>query len=359
MAEQSVLIIPTEKLDFDPENPRFYRLSNASNIQAIIEEMLDDENVQDLMRSIGKNGYFAGEPLLVVRKPNERFTVIEGNRRLAAVKLLSGEILPPMRRKNSIKEILDDVKKPAPKFLPCLVFSSQKEIIRDLGYRHITGIMGWDSLSKAKYLDQLRVTFYSDLSRSDLLRTMAIDIGSRPDYIAQLLTGLALYEKADKSKFYDLPIESKDIEFSYITTAINYKNIYTWLGLESRTDFEMLNLREDNLKRMFSWMFSKDQQGRTILGETRNLKTLASVVTNEDAVHALEVTGRLSEACLYTGGQESALEQAMDQAAERLRVVWNILPNVKPLNKKHLYQADDLFDNVKSVRNYLRNKLED
>ncbi|STV07705.1 Uncharacterised protein [Klebsiella pneumoniae subsp. ozaenae] len=46
--------IETGKLEFDPENPRFYRLNErAGSDDAVIEEMLDDESVQDLMLSIG------------------------------------------------------------------------------------------------------------------------------------------------------------------------------------------------------------------------------------------------------------------------------------------------------------------
>ncbi len=60
MADQEVQMISTSALDFDPENPRFYRLNNAYNVSAVIEEMLDDESVQDLMRSIGQKGYFSG-----------------------------------------------------------------------------------------------------------------------------------------------------------------------------------------------------------------------------------------------------------------------------------------------------------
>ena len=173
------------------------------------------------------------------------------------------------------------------------------------------------------------------------------------------MTALALFNRAENSNFFGLPIQAKDIEFSYITTALNYKNIYDWLGLNSRIDIDMIDLREENLKRLFSWMFSKDQQGRTILGESRNLADMAAIVASDAAVKMLEETGRLSEAYLYTDGPQAALEQAMDQVADKLRVVWNMLPKTKPLIKKHLNQADGLFEDIKSVRSYLRDRLEE
>ncbi len=360
MADKTVEIIQTEKLDFDPENPRFYRINNAHNVQAVIEEMLDDENVQDLMLSIGQKGYFPGEPLLVVKSKESdgRYVVIEGNRRLAAVKLLNGEILPPSRRKNSIGEIKNDVVVTPPKELPCLLYEDRRDVLRYLGYRHITGIKQWDSLSKAKYLAQLRNDFYPDLPQQQQMRSLAKEIGSRPDYVAQLLTALALYTKAEEVKFFGLPIQAKDVEFSYITTALSYTNICDWLGLVSRTDIEMPSLQKENLKRVFSWMFAKDQQGRTILGESRNLDEMAAVVVSEEAVKVLEETCKLSEAYLYTDGPQAALEKAMNEACGKLKVIWNMLPRIKPLSKSHLQQAEDLFEEIKSVRNYLRDKLE-
>src|SRR5699024_9397963 len=80
--DNKIVEIETNKLDFDPKNPRFFRLNDASNAATVIEEMLDDESVHDLMLSIGQQGYFPGEPLLAV-KSNGNYIVVEGNRRLA------------------------------------------------------------------------------------------------------------------------------------------------------------------------------------------------------------------------------------------------------------------------------------
>lgn len=357
MANAEVEIIETSKIDFDPENPRFYRLNDAHSVEAVIEEMLDDENVQDLMLSIGQKGYFPGEPLLVI--PNgERYIVVEGNRRLAAVKLLNGEVVAPTRRKNGVKAIQDEVAVEPPTTLPCLIYENRRDVLRYLGYRHITGIKEWDSLSKAKYLAQLREEFYPELPQVQQMKVLAKDIGSRSDYVAQLLTALALYTRAENAKFFNLPIEAKDVEFSYITTALNYKNITNWLGLEGRDDLSMPALSEENLKKAFSWMFAKDQKGQTIIGESRNLDSIAAVVASSDALTVLDETGRLSEAFLYTDGPQSALENALDIAIKQVSVVWGMLPKTNPITKNHLDISEKLFEDVRSIRSFLRDKLE-
>lgn len=358
MPNQEVVMIDTQDIDFDPENPRFYRLNDAHSEDAVIEEMLDDEGAQDLMLSIGQKGYFPGEPLLVIQEASGRYTVIEGNRRLAAVKLLNGQVLPPIRRRASITAIQAETIVAPPTQLPCLIYTARREVLRYLGYRHITGIKEWDSLSKAKYLDQLRNEFYSELQEVDQLKSLAKDIGSRSDYVGKLLTALSLYIRAEEHNFFDLPLEAKDIEFSYITTALGYRHIQNWLGLESPTDISMNNLVENNLKHAFAWMFVKDQQGKTILGESRKLDEMAAIVNSEDAINVLVETGRLSEAFLYTDGPQASLERALDEATKNVRVVWNMLPKINPITANHHTLSDNLFEEVRAIRSFIREKLE-
>ncbi len=358
MSTPKVTSINTNQIEFDPENPRFYRLNDSHSVSAVIEEMLDDEGAQDLMASIGQKGYFEGEPLLVTREGGH-LIVIEGNRRLAAVKLLNRELEPPTRRRISVEQLRKEAVVTPPTELPCIEYPTRREVMRYLGYRHITGIKEWDALSKAKYLADIRKEFYPELSAPDQMKSLAKDIGSRSDYVGQLLTALGLYINAEENKFFDLPMTAKDVEFSYITTALGYTKISEWLGLTGRTDIEMQGLRIENLKRAFSWMFTKDQQGRTILGESRNLDKLADVVSSEMSIKMLEDGGKLSEAYLYSDGPQAALENALNLASERVQVAWNILPKTKPLTQKHLALAETLAEQARSIRNHLRDKLED
>jgi len=358
----TVTFLPTDTLSFDPENPRFYRLNNPGSTAEVLEEMLDQEGVQDLMLSIGQKGYFAGEPLLVVSSNGKApFLVVEGNRRLAAVKLLSGELQPPTRRKNSVDLIRSEaIKKSFPDGLPCLIYKARKDVLRYLGYRHITGIKEWDALSKAKYLAELQIEFYADKDHAAQMKALANDIGSRSDYVGQLLTALQLYIRAESTKkFFGLPFKAEDVEFSYITTALNYRSICQWLGLESKTDVEMANLKIENLKRAFGWFFSKDALGRTILGESRNLAELAAVVTSKAAVKVLEDTGNLEEAYLYTDGPQRALESAMEQACERIMTVWRMIPSIEKITTTHIELSKKMSEDSRQIRNTLISKAED
>ncbi|MCT1588446.1 ParB N-terminal domain-containing protein [Morganella morganii] len=352
-----IVEIDTKKLDFDPQNPRFFRLNDAGNASTVIEEMLDDESVHDLMLSIGQQGYFPGEPLLAV-EDGDKYIVVEGNRRLAAVKLLNGDLHAPKRKLKGVLEIIDDTTH-KPKKLPCIIYKNREDVLRYIGYRHITGVKEWDSLSKAKYLKELCDTFYKNEEKDIVLKNLAREIGSRPHYVATLLTALNLYEVAHESDFFDLPMKAADVEFSYITTALGYSKITNWLGLKDKKDFIDPELNEENLKRIFSWFFVPDQQGRTIIGESRRIKDIAAVVEKNEAIDVLMKSSNLDEAYLYTSGEKVALDKALNAASVKLRVVWDMLLKAKEITAEHEESASDIFDMSKNIRNQIRSKRED
>jgi hypothetical protein len=86
---------------------------------------------------------------------------------------------------------------------------------------------------------------------------------------------------------------------------------------------------------------------------------MAAVVASADAIAVLEETGRLSEAYLYTDGPQAALESAIELASKNIRVVWNLLPKIRPLTQVHLSAAEVLFQDARDVRKYLQEKLEE
>src|SRR5450432_2850119 len=82
--------IELDKLRLDATNPRLAELGIASNASQpeILKALWDEMAVEEVAMSIAYSGYFEHEPLFVEDKGDGTHTVIEGNRRLAAVVLL-------------------------------------------------------------------------------------------------------------------------------------------------------------------------------------------------------------------------------------------------------------------------------
>ena len=79
--------VSVDDLDFDSRNPRFveYLTDPEPSQKDLLRILWQEMAVDELALSIAASGYFDHEPLFVTTE-NGRFVVIEGNRRLAAVK---------------------------------------------------------------------------------------------------------------------------------------------------------------------------------------------------------------------------------------------------------------------------------
>lgn len=346
------LDLPLDVLNFDPQNPRFSPSSSLDESD-IVERMIDKERVIELINSISQQGFFPGEPLLVARSEGE-YIVVEGNRRLAALKLLSSRLAPKNSRP-SIEEARANAKF-KPTVIPCLVFPHRNDIIRSLGFRHITGIKAWEPLAKARYLSQLQ-EMYSALPPDEQLKRLAVEIGSRPDYVGTALTGLKLYNEAASNHFFSLPeLREETFDFSVLTTALGYQHIRRFLGLVSKKDSQAKNLDKDSLRALLGWMFVADQQGDTVLGDSRNLRMLDKVLGVSAAHERLIKSLNLEEAYLFTDGPDEALTTALDSAYKSLRSAYEILLQVKLPSRLHDNAAQESFDIIKTIRNQIRDK---
>src|SRR5437868_3103805 len=78
--------ISVATLQLDARNPRFEIGSTPSQAD-LVRLLFTQHNALDVAKSIVRNGFFANEPLLGI-KEGTRVTVVEGNRRLAALKAL-------------------------------------------------------------------------------------------------------------------------------------------------------------------------------------------------------------------------------------------------------------------------------
>src|ERR1041385_7585484 len=84
-----IQLIDVDDLLLDPENPRLAEKAVDGRSQDEITRILWREMaVDEIALSIAANGYNQYEPLFAIEAGKDKWCVIEGNRRLAAVKLL-------------------------------------------------------------------------------------------------------------------------------------------------------------------------------------------------------------------------------------------------------------------------------
>lgn len=344
-------LLQVQRLHFDRNNPRFPPNVAQGPIPDLLQRFVRDERLLEVIESIGNHGFFPGEPLLVVPDGDDDYRVVEGNRRLAALKLLVGELDSPSGR-TSIQEAVAAAKY-RPSKVPCLVFDDENEILRYLGFRHITGIKAWSALQKARYAARMYQK-YRKLPEDEGLRQLARETGSRRDTVGQMLTSLELYDRAERENFFGLPIEPEQIEFSLLGTSLSYANLTDFLGLDSRTDLNVKGLDERSLKDLFDWLFVTEGRSKPIVTESRNLRKLAAVVKSPTAVKELRKTGNLDQAYELSSGPEQALAEGLKTALRKLETAQGLVPKVPKIGEEHVELAEGIIEAAAAVQDLIQ-----
>lgn len=346
------------KLHFDPRNPRLPPSIDGASDETVLRWMLADASLLPLMEAIALQGFFPGEPLLVSPWPepedNEHiplddsdceWVVVEGNRRLAALRLLTSNEPAPQRPRAvaDIRERCIERDELSP--VPVVKFAQRKHILRYLGFRHITGIKEWDPLEKARYLREVR-TEAIRVGEPHANRDLARRIGSTGPYVGRLLTALEALERlTDSSFFSEARLEEDDIPFSFLVLALNYQAIVDFLALERADDPSLHGIDTDKLLSLARWLFVERADGTTVLGDSRNMKVLAQVVTSPSAVVDLEAGVPLKDAALSAVAPHELLLNAVAQAATRMKVASREAQRVDEV-------PDSVVEHLGEVRHY-------
>jgi hypothetical protein len=309
--------LATDDLDFDPDNPRFLNEVDGSDMASILKFMIDDAGLIELTRSIASQGFFPGEPLLVSPHLTGRWIVVEGNRRLAATKLILDPTLA-LNRTETVAAVAALAGDRDFTQVPCLVFDDRPSILQYLGYRHVTGIKEWSPLAKARFLrqrfDQVRST-----SDQDAFRVVARTIGSRSDYVGRLLTANELFERVAIEDYFGIEgLSESTIEFSLITSLLAYSAIVDFIGLDSSSDLKMENLDAERLEFLIRFVFHRQADGKTRLRESRNIGKLAEVLQNDRASAALIEGSNLGQASQFLGTGADVFRTLVGSAVESL-----------------------------------------
>ncbi|WP_461174166.1 hypothetical protein M1D93_05560 [Arthrobacter sp. Z1-9] len=349
--------VDVDRLHFDPDNPRFPKTVDGENIDSVLDFMLNDANLVDLMGSIAEQGFFPGEPLLVSPhgEGGDDWIVVEGNRRLAATLLLLRPEAAPTRSV-SVRTVAASAKE-RPDQIPCLQFETRQEILEHLGYRHVTGIKEWDPLAKARYLKQL----YDGLSGDPQNRYqhLARNIGSRKDYVGRLLTALAIYGVIEDSNFYNVDkLNEETLNFSLLSSVLAYERIVTFLGLPTAQSAELPGLDRGALQWLTRWIFERGSNGRTILGESRNIRVLADVVSHPGSKEALKAGQPLALAAKLSGAATESFNVAIAAARENVSLAHNYIDDLDEVLAADTAAVNELFTDVRALRQALQNRAD-
>lgn len=336
--------IRIEDLKLDTYNPRLPKSMGDKSESEIINFFLSDASLVELMLAIGKNDFFEGEQLLVV-KTGIKYTVIEGNRRLSAVKLLHNPNIATIY-KSKVEQVVKESEY-FPTEIPCLIFEDKDKILKYLGYRHITGIKSWKLLEKARYITKLKKDFYSGITSQEASREIAKMIGSRRDYALRILVGYELYATIENNGFYGIKdLNDTSFHFNYIADSLSRSKIEAFLGVNLESENPSKDLDLIHLKEWTNWLFNKNLPNK-IIGDSEHLNILNKVLDAPLALKAFRDGERLFKAFELTDGVNEQFQNAIGEAAIQLEKADSLTHKV---NGFYVGLIDDLQNINKIIR---------
>lgn len=308
MSLKKAIFVEIDQLFLDHKNPRLDLKGNESQEQ-IIRIMYETEAVDEIAHSIAKNGYFSEECLVVIQE-GSKYIVLEGNRRLTALKLLTNRKLVNKLDANEIPVISEKMIKEITK-IPVVVYKNRDEVMPNLGFRHITGIKTWEPFQKARYIYQL-------VESGKNFEQIIESIGDSAGTTKKMYEAYSIYKELIENHHFKKE-EIKD-SFSLIGVTLGQGSIRRLIGIkkENSTDIKVENPEE--LKEVMSFVFGHKKSGQTkLISDSRQISSrLNPICSNKQSYEFLKQTRDLEGAYEKSDGEKQFVLKHLTRAYDNI-----------------------------------------
>ena len=325
---------PIELLIFDRTNPRLVTGDEYQTVseEDIISALNEIAALDELITSITTNTYLDLEPLIVLGEAEGPFRVLEGNRRLATIKLIVDPELAK-RCRISLPKKIDPAVIQSLKTLTVWRVASESDAQAFIGFKHINGPHRWDAYAKAR--------FVSDWYKREMVNGLTIDaiarqLGDDNDTIRAYISGILVLEQAEKNRLFKISDRHNrgKFAFSHLYTALNRTEYQDFLGLPSGWNRSpaidpVPRQNEDKLKEVLKYMYGSKQDDIAPLVRSQNpdLKHVGEVINHPVALERIR-SGRssLSMAHAEVRPPYEVFSEALGQAHLKLQQAVEALP---------------------------------
>ncbi len=354
--------IEINHLKLDPENPRLPERLKGAAENEVLNWMLTDATLTDLMASIVENSFFGGEALIGINDPRnaQDVIIVEGNRRLASVKILQNPALAENKPK-TVRELSEEITRRGnlPSRLPIYIVDNREEVANYLGFRHVSGVKQWPVIAKARYLYAL---FIVRGWSNDIYRQLAKEIGSKSVYVRRLVIGYQLFLEIMQHGFFDLDyLSEENFDLSLINdAATRHKAIEDYMGVEVDSRDPLRNIKSIEFKNVFLWLYERDKNGETRLGESRNLPVLNKILSTEEAKRAfIEDKYSLDDAAALTALADENVRWHLQNARFSMIEAQKLLHSIKSPNRSDLRLLEEIRNSADTIRREVTSKILD
>ena len=309
-------LVAIEQLLLDAKNPRIQEIGGDLSQEKILEVLWREYSVDEVAMSIAQNGYFPHEPLFVVEE-NDDLVVVEGNRRLAAARLLRDLNL----RKHLQATDLPTISEQAVEALGVLpVIRCQRETIwQYVGFKHVNGPQAWDSYAKAKYISWVKNDVGTDLG--DIART----IGDTHSTVTRLYRAyMALQQVEGKGIYSPEQRTRRHFSFSHLYTGLDYPGIRAFTRVANLDPPKSEPIPKNKLKafgELCVWLWGDKTRNKAALIKSQNpdLRRLDEALQSRQGLSALRAGYGIAVAVDIAQGDTALFRGALLKAKQSLQ----------------------------------------
>lgn len=329
-----------DSLYLDPTNPRLGRKVAASDLlQSSIMDVMQDWTLDELVLSFIESGFWPQEALIVVKEKlygSEKFVVVEGNRRLAALKFLQQAVSGEPKSKKWLelvanKTLPDDLLR----VIPYIEVPSRAQVSAYLGFRHVTGIKEWNPAEKAQYIAKLIEE--ENLSYDDVRRK----IGSKTPAVRSHYISYRLLLQMDNEE--NVSIDKVEDKFSVLYLSLRTQGVqkYLHIDIQATPEKALRPVPQEHIQNLINysqWLFGTDKKP-PLFTDSRNVDSFGKILESEEAVQYLESTEepRYELAYKKAGVGEQDVISLISAASDNIQVA---------LSEVHLFKTSEKIQKV-------------
>jgi hypothetical protein len=346
--------VPFEKLFLDPNNLRFAhfefgtkdvpvdRITEPAVQEATFIKLKNSEfQIRSLRDSILEVGFLPVDRIVVSEIDNKNYLVIEGNRRLAAlkwVKEMADEGIADKSVLDTFKEINVNVIKPE--------YDNEVNRLKIQGIRHISEIRPWGTYQKAVLIKSMIDD--ENLSAHDVANA----IGSRTQEVNRVYRAYKLWKQMTEDPDYGEFADTSKITFFY--ELVGRLPLRKFFGYNEES---LLFENEDEYTFFYKWII-EDANNNNIqkIPSSSNVRDLTKIISNGDALRAFKEENTSLEGALaiilkynifdwkdeVTKAKEALMKLPMDELENFNDTDRKLLMDLKEIIEKRLIQYDKI-----------------
>ena len=282
--ELEAIELPLSAIYLDPNNPRFVSAESTPVSDEEIDAKLIQENAQRLLvrdhdveklrMNMEVNGYLPIDRIVVRSFKKDKYVVLEGNRRVAAAKMINSIGTDGSTLASDVLHSLEKI--------PCLLYVGTEQDAAWIfqGLRHITGIREWSAYNKARLLVEQMEEYNLKLGEAGKR------FGLSAFGAGQWVRGYYAFKQAREESDYQIEVDERSYPYFQELFGRSSASLREWMGWDG-DKFKF----KDTLKfnEFVGWLYPRVQSEDTLTetkGDFENrrivrrddLRTLASLL---------------------------------------------------------------------------------